>query len=289
MPEEKVLTDEAGGEPADETQPAAEPEKPGDAELRLKELQDDLQKKEKDLADSTAARDAELAQKKNLRDALKSAVTAQTLLVDEIEKSSVAFAKGLDGLQKDVTDITDYREKKAGMIDAVLGTKKEKVVAKIKEVDDKIKAQQDTVNKKSGEADAARASADTAQKQMDAKQDDFNRYKQLASELAGNIQKMKGFRSKIEENDDPPRAASMYVYINELKKVLDVTTVPSQADFDKKLNEYWKALDDAKKDYRDKKLAWETAKTTLAAEQVTLAALQKSEIDDKLKATNEFN
>jgi hypothetical protein len=285
MPEENTTTVEAAGEPSDE----AQPEEPDGAELRLKELQDELQKQEKDLADSTAARDAELGQKKSLRDALKSAVDAQTLLVDEIKKSSLAFGKGLDGLQKDVTDITDYRTKKAEMIDAVLGKKKEQVVAKINEVENKVKAQQDTVNKKSGEAETARKAAEVAQQQMGAKQDDFNRYKQLASELAGNIQKMKGSRSKIEENDDPPRAASMYVYINELKKVLDVTKVPSQDDFDKKLNDYWKALDDAKKDYRDKKLAWEAAKSALAGEQTTLVALQKSEIDDKLKATNEFN
>jgi hypothetical protein len=201
----------------------------------------------------------------------------------------VAFAKGFDGLQKDVTDITDYRTKKAGMIDAVLGPNKEKVAGKITEVEKKIEGQQKIVNTKSGEAETAGNAADAAQKQMGAKQDDFNRYKQLASELAGNIQKMKGFRSKIEENDDPPRAASMYVYINELKKVLDVTRVPSQTDFEKNLNDYWKALDEAKKDYRDKKLAWEVARKALAAEQATLAALQKSEIDDKLKATSEFN
>ena len=277
MPEETLSTDEA------------QPEEPGGAELRLKELQDELQKEEKDLADSTAARDVELGQKKSLRDALKSAVEAQTLLVDEIKKATVAFAKGFDGLQKDVTDITDYRTKKAGMIDAVLGPNKEKVAGKITEVEKKIEGQQKIVNTKSGEAETAGNAADAAQKQMGAKQDDFNRYKQLASELAGNIQKMKGFRSKIEENDDPPRAASMYVYINELKKVLDVTKVPSQTDFEKNLNEHWKALDEAKKDYRDKKLAWEVARKALAAEQATLAALQKSEIDDKLKATSEFN
>ncbi|HVQ35984.1 MAG TPA: hypothetical protein VMS31_00530 [Pyrinomonadaceae bacterium] len=271
-------------------QPPAEPSADPSAEERLKELQTQLQKKEKELADSIEAREADVSNKKSERDALKSAVESQTVLVDEIKKSSAGFGKGLEGLQQAEKDLADYLKKKDLMIDGVLGPeKKKKVSDKIKEIQDAITAQKTAVKEAEGEAETARTVAETAQTAVKSKQDNFNRYKQLASELAGNIQKMKGYRAKVEENDDPPRAASMFVYARELDTVLKVTKVATQAEFDQKLNQLWKELDTAKGNERDKKQLWEAAKRKLAAAQASLAALEKNEIDDKLKATNEFN
>jgi hypothetical protein len=259
------------------------------AEDRLKELQAELLNKEKDLVDSIEKRDSEVSDKKNQRDALKVAVESQTVLVDEIKKSSTAFGKGLEALQAASKDLTDYHDKKATMIDAALGTTKPNVEAAIVQVESAIETQGKAVEKAAAEAATAGQGADAAQKELEKKLEAFNTYKQLQSDLAGKVQRMKEFRAKVEENDDPPRAASMYVYIRELKAVLDVTRVPSQADFDKELNRLWKALDVEKENYRNKKLAWEAAKRKLAAEQATLVALGKTQIDDKLKATSKFN
>lgn len=287
MPEDDQL--EQPDNNADEQPEAGPPADSSAAEARLKELQTQFQNKEKELADSIEARDAEVSTKKNQLEALKGAVDQQTVLVDEIKKSSTAFGKGLEALQQAAKDLTEYREQKAKMIDAALGETKPAVKAAIVEVETKIGTQRQNVEKAAKDAATAGQEADTTQKELEKKQEAFNTYKQLQSELAGNVQRMKEFRSKVEENDDPPRPASMYVYIRELKTVLDVTKVPSQVDFDKKLNEFWKALDTAKENDRNKKLAWEAAKKKLAAEQATLVGLVNSQIADKLKATSEFN
>src|SRR5688572_13375816 len=241
---------------SDEQAAAGAAAETANAEARLKELQDQLQKQEAALAASIEAREAEVASKKSKRDALKTAVESQTALVDDIKKTGAGYGKGLEALQKDVKDLNEYLQKKTPMIDAALGENKPKVEEKIVGVEKKIEDQGKAVKKAADDADTARTEAEAAQKEMNSKQDDFNKYKQLASEISANIQKMKDFRSKIEENDDPPRPASMYVYLRESKTVIGKTKVPTQADFDKELNARWKALDTAKENDRDKKLAW---------------------------------
>jgi DNA repair exonuclease SbcCD ATPase subunit len=256
----------------------AQPPADQNPEDRLKALQAELLKDEQELGARTKARDA-----------LKSDVDSLAKTVEEIKKASSAFGGGLAGLNEERNKMADYDATKAKMIDAALGDKKAQVVAKIDEVKGKIETQRQAVTTARTNATQTGTESEAAQTELEAKQGAYDSYKEIQKGLTDNIQKLNGFRSKIEKYDDPPEPASMFVYLQEMETVLTATKIPTQAEFDQTLNARWKELDAAKEQARNKKLAWEAAKAKLTAEQATLAAMEKSRVDDELKATDEFN
>jgi chromosome segregation ATPase len=249
-----------------------------DPAARLKALQAELLSDEEVLVSRTKARDA-----------LKSDVESLVKTVEDIKKASSTFGAGLAALNAERTKTADYDAQKSKMIDAALGTKRPQVVAKIDEVEARITKQKQAVDTAKATAVQTGKDADLAQTELDAKQRAYDSYKDIQKGLSDNIQKLNGFRTKIEKVDDPPQAASMFVYLRELETVLADTAIPTQEQFDQTLNARWKELDAAKSSARSKKLAWDAAKTKLIAEQAALAALEKSRVEDELKSTDEFN
>jgi len=261
-----------------ETQPAVLDENVDQTPAqRLAALQAELQSDENQLSTLTKARDA-----------LKSDVDSLTKTVDEINKAKAAYEKTLTGLNDDKKKLQDYQAKLAPMLDGVLGQKKPLVDTEIKKVQDAIELKRTDVKNAGTNAVKAAKEALDAQTDLETRQEDYDGYKNLQKELGDKIQKMQSLKAIIDKFDDA-KPASMYVYLRDLKTVLDKTDVPDQATFEKELNNRWKQLDAAKEIVREKKLAAEAAKGKWANEQTNLGALDKSRVDDLLKATDQFN
>lgn len=272
--------EESQPNPEDSPQPQPPPEDDPQQspEERLKSLQAEMAKKSEQLGNETK----ELA-------ALKTDVEALAKIVDELSKAKTAFGKSLPDLNKEFNALDSYYKTKEQMVEAALGPKKKDVDAKIAEVDKKITDAKANITKLQTAADTACKLDQEAQKTLADKQRNYDDYKNLQKSLGDKFQTLKGFRAKIEEFDDKTKPASMYVILQELKKVLDTSTVPkTQAEFDAKLAEAFKKLDDAKVDARQKKLACEAAKAALAKAQSDLATLEKNRVEDILKAIEPY-
>ncbi len=222
------------------------------------------------------------------RDALKADVDSLAKTVDEINKAKAAYEKAFASLNEDKNKLEVYQAKVAAGLDGTLGANKPKVVAAIEAVKQKITDKEGDIKTAKTNADTAAKEAADAQAILDTRQQAYDDYKNLQKKLGDNIQKMQAFQTTIGKFDDA-KPASMYVFLQELKAVLDVTKVPDQATFEAELSKRWKQLDDAKEVARAKKLAAEAAKAKLTSEEAALASLVKSRVDDLLKATEQFN
>lgn len=261
-----------------DNQPAVQPDNSLDDPVeKLKKLQAQLQSNDQQLGALTKERDA-----------LKTDVESLTKSVEEINKAEAAYVRALTGLNDDKNKLKDYHAKLAMMLDGVLGPKKANVAEKIKQVEKKITDKINNVETAKGNFDKTAKGALDAQADLDAKQQAYDSYKNLQKELGDKIQKMQTFKTIIDKFDDA-KPASMYVFLQELKVVLDTAEVPDQVAFETELNKRWRQLDEAKESTREKKLAAEAAKGVWASEQANLAGLVKSRVDDLLKATEEFN
>jgi len=244
---------------------------------RLKALKGELQKEEDQLSELTRSRDAR-----------KNDVDTLTKIVDEIDKSKTAYEKSLKDLNDEKQKLDTYEKKLAPMLDGVLGAKKADVDAAIEGVRERIKGKRTEVETAKSTADQAAKDAQAAQSDLDTKQLDYDGYKNLQKSLGEKIKKMQGFKSTIDKYDDA-KPASMYVYLRELQSELNDTVIPSNTQFETELNTRWKKLDQSRETVRDKKWVAESANGKLATEQANLAALEKSRVDDLLKATDAFN
>lgn len=271
MPDNEPVTTSPNTATA-ETPPQTPPE-------RLKKLQGDLKDDEDKLSTLTKQRDA-----------LKSDVDALTKTVAEIDTAKTNFGKGFPGLDEEQKRLDKYQVDMNKATDSLLGAeKKAKVVEKIKDVEKKIADQQTAVGTAQTAVNTTGDEARAAQADLDKKQKDYDDYKTLEKDIGNNLQKVNDFKKKVDQLNDIPKAASMYVYLREMRNILDQTNVPKAEDFEKVLIQRWTLLDAAKEKARTTKLAADAAKTQLAAAEATLAALKKSRVDDLIAATDEFN
>lgn len=246
---------------------------------RLKQLQQRLKDDEETLGKLTKGRDA-----------LKSDVDSLAKTVSEIEKLIAAYAKARPQLTEDRDILNKYQGDMTSAAEALLGPeKKKKVTDAIKLVDDKIAAQRTTVDNARKLVDTTGDAASKAQTEVATKQNDYDGFKNLEKDLGDNLKKLNDFKTKIDELNNVPKAASMYVLLREMSGILSNTTVLTPAQFDDQVTKRWTALESAKAVAREAKLAFDNAKSQLAADETTLAALQKSRVDDLIAGTDEFN
>jgi myosin heavy subunit len=263
----------------DNTSPTAETvEAPQTPAERLKKLQGDLKDDEENLSTLTKERDA-----------LKADVDSLTKTVGEIETAKTNFGKGFPQLDEDKNRLNKYQVDMSAATGGLLGPKKEKVVAKIAEVEKKISDQRTAVGKARDLVGTTGETARAAQEDLDQKQKDYDDYKNIEKTIGANLKIVSDFKAKVDKLNDVPKAASMYVYLSEMKKVLDATKVPNVTEFENELNRRWTLLDAAKEKGRTTKLAADAAKTQLTAAETALATFEKSRIDDLIAATDEFN
>ena len=246
---------------------------------RLKELQEDLKEDEEELAKLTKKRDA-----------LKADVESLGKTVSELEKLVAAYAKARPQLSKDRDTLNKYQSDMRAAAESVLGPeRKQKVIDKIKDVEDKIAAQRKKVEDARKNVNDTGKAASEAQADLDSKQKAYDDFKNLEKELGDNLKKLNTFKTKIDTLNDVPKAASMYVLLREMSTVLGNTNVLGEKEFEEELTKRWTALEAAKEKARTARLAFENAKIQLAAEESALAALEKSRVDDLIAATDEFN
>lgn len=246
---------------------------------RLKKLQGDLKDDEDKLSTLTKERDA-----------LKSDVDALAKTVGEIETAKTNFGKGFPNLDEEKKRLDKYQGDMNTAAKSLLGPEKEaKVVAKIGEVEKKITDQEIAVSAAQTQVNTTGDAARAAQDDLDKKQKDYDDYKTLEKDIGSNLQKLNDFKKKVDQLNDVPKAAGMYVYLREMRRILDQTDVPTPEQFKAKLESRWTLLDAAKEKARTTKLAADAAKTQLASAEATVAALKKSRLDDLITATDEFN
>jgi chromosome segregation ATPase len=265
-------------EPATTSPNTTTAEPPQTPPERLKKLQADLKDDEDKLSTLTKQRDA-----------LKSDVDALAKTVGEIETAKTNYGKGFPKLEEEKQRLDKYQGDMNTATESLLGPKKDKVVEKIKDVEKKITDQEKAVADAQTAVKTTGDKARAAQDDLDQKQKDYDDYKTLEKDIGNNLQTVNDFKKKVDQLNDVPKAASMYVYLREMKRILDKTSVPNAEDFEKELNRRWSLLDAAKETARTTKLAFDAAKTQLATAEATLAALKKSRVDDLIAATDEFN
>jgi hypothetical protein len=246
---------------------------------KVKELQDTLKQKEDDLA-----------KRSKERDAFKTDVDSLAKNPAEIDKAKADAAKNLPQILEDREQLTKYKNDTLTATEAVLKEKKvlAQVQAKIKIVEQKITDQQ---NKLPGDRKLVRDTEDaarTAQEDLDEKQKRYDNFKGLEKD---NFKLLGDLKKSIDTLNDVPKPASMYVLLSEMNSALTVVAnIPGTDDeFETELVKRWNALEQAKGTSRTAKLAYENAKTQLATDESTLAALKKSRVDDLIAATDEFN
>ena len=273
--------------------PNSTQESPQDSELGLRADPEEATQSPEDrlkfLQAELARREEQIDKETKEKAALKADVDALTKTVDELNKAKVAFAQAAPGLRQDVGALDTYYKTKEQMVEAALGEKRKDVDNKIIEVENKIKDAKAKVARLEAAAKTACDLDTQAQKTLDAKQQAYDRQKTLQKSLGDNIKTLNSFRKQIEEFDDKTKPASMYVILRELNKVRTTSTVPEQATFDADLEKAFNELDAAKEDARQKKLACEAAQAEVVKAQAALAALEKSRVEDILKATEPLN
>lgn len=281
-----MLTDETPGADttcSEETMPDNTPSTAADSDTKtpaqvVQELQADLKAQDKNVSERTKERDA-----------LKTDVDALAKNPAEIDKAKADAAKSLPQIIKDREEFTKGRDDTLKGTEAILGpTKTELVKAKIKAVKDKIDEQKKTVEEARKNVSKTEVTAREAQDKLDKAQksyDDLKGFEKDSFKLLGDL------KSKIDKLNDVGKPATIYVLLAEMNEPLKaVNAIPETADkFEAELINRWNALVKAKKESRDAKLAFEIAKTDLATAESTLAALEKSRVDDMIAATEEFN
>jgi chromosome segregation ATPase len=245
---------------------------------KVKELQDTLKQKEDELAKLTKARDA-----------FKTDVDSLAKNPAEIDKAKADAAKNLPQIIEDREQLIKYKADTLKGTVALLGPEKQaKVDETIKQVDQKISDQR---SKLPGDRKAVRDTEDAAraaQEDLDKKQKSYDNFKGLEKD---NFKLLGDLKKSIDTLNDVPKPASMYVLLREMNSALTVVAgIPGTDDeFETELVKRWNALEQAKETARTAKLNYENAKTQLASDESTLAALEKSRVDDLLAATDEFN
>ncbi len=250
--------------------PAAEESTPAQ---KLKEAKQKLDQNEADLKQITKTRDEN-----------KSDVDTLTKVVAEIDGVSEAFKKAKPGIDEDLKNLNAYNDAKTKMVEEVLGDEKKTVDEKIKAVDTAIQTAKTDLDKAETALPAKEQEATKAQQDLDKAQQAYNSYKNLPADLGDAIQKVKDLKTKVEKAEDESKPAVMYVYLQEQDALLQkIDKVPSQEDFEKKLNELRNKLDVAQDDAQATKQALESAKDDVAKKQKAFGTLTKSRLDDILK------
>ena len=245
---------------------------------RLKELQERLKQQEE-----------QFAERAKERDELKADVDSLAKGVGEIDKAKTAYAKALPQLKEEREKLDKYKSDTLTGTECQLGPKKEKIDAKILEVEKKIADKKAEVAETRKLVVKTADDARVAQEDLDKKQKDYDDFKGLEKTIGDNLKKLNDFKSKIDKISTVPKAASMYVLLREMSLILNVTKVPTEKEFEEELGNRLTALEEAKETVVTKKQAAEEAKAKLTAQETDLAALEKSRVDDLLAATDEFN
>lgn len=248
-------------------------------EETLAELKKKLEEKEKLLDQETKARDA-----------LKKEFELQNKAVSEVNNAAKAFGQSTATLKQDVEGIDAYATGKSQAVEHTLGEeKKKKIDAKIKTIDDAVTAKSDAVAAAQAAAKAAGKTHEDAKKNLEAKQQAYKGRKDRQTKIVSGVQKLKDYKTKIQQVDDQNKPASVYVYLQELKKVRGQVETPTEQQFKDDLNAASKELADAEANVAKTKSDWDKAKDDVSAKQPELKKLEDKRLEDILKAVEEFN
>lgn len=238
----------------------------------------------KQLADSDGAL-SELTKK---RDALKSNVEALSKIVEDITKTSAGFGQGEAGLKGSKQEHEKYLQTKKQMVETVLGEETKRVISEITKVDNLIETKRGTVNALKASAKKAEGDFEATKGKLQERQRAYDDLKDIRKHLGEKLQKLKDYKTQIEQFDEQSKPASMYVLLIEFKKVLDETQIPSQSEYQKQLNAASEALEAAKAEVAAAKLGAEATREKLAKEEDALKALEQHRIEDILKAVDKL-
>jgi chromosome segregation ATPase len=244
----------------------------GSVDDQLKALKQQLDALENDLSIQS-----------QLRDALKKDFTALEKNANEVKQAPDAYEQARPALDQEKEALSQYHNTKYQMVTSALGEKKRRVDEEIGKVDKAINDKRNDAAAKENAAKEAGKQYEDAKKALDAAQGKSDNLKNLQKDLRANLQKMKDWRKAIEEFDDRNDSKSMYVYLIELKKVLDNTTIKTKDEYKADLENAWKELNAAKDVVRDKQSAWDNARNALTQAQAELKTLEDNRIKDILE------
>lgn len=267
------MTDLKGTTPATEAgAPQYAGASAGSVSEQLRQLKQELDQKEGDLS----------VQSKQ-RDALKADFTALEKSAGEVNKSPDDYEKARPSLIQDKKALEDYHTPKYGMVKGTLGSKVDSIKSIIAAIDGAIKTLREEIPKQKVAVTEAAAAYEAAAAVLTTAQKNFEDLKNLLKSSQDNIKKMQGWRKTIEEFDDKNDAKSMYVYLRELKYLLDATRIRTKDKYQDELEQAWTDLNDAKDEAREAQAAWDTAKNALAQASADLVHLEENRVKDILE------
>jgi chromosome segregation ATPase len=242
-------------------------------EAELSDLKKKLEKLEKDLSKMTKDRDA-----------LKADLTALEKIVNEINQTASTYGQSLPELNKEKEFYQQYFNTKYQMVTGAIEEIQEEVDKKIDAIDQEISSKLANVGQSEENVKTAIAELDAAKKDLDEKQGGYDLLKGQQKEIGAKLQKMKDLRKTIEGLDDNNDSKGMYVYLLELKKVLDKTQIYPTSEYENQLEQAWSALNSARESVRKEQSECDEAKNLLAGAQAELKNLQDNRIKNILES-----
>lgn len=233
--------------------------------------------------------DKQLGKLSKQRDALKADVETLSKSVGEIKKTSADFGQGEAGLKATREEFEKYAQTKKHMLDAELGEKTKQIAEIIANVDKWIETKKGEVAALREKAAKAESNQEAAEESLEQKQKSYDDLKNIRKRLSENIQKLKDFKTRIEKFDEETKPASMYALLLELKKVLDNTKIPSQAEYEQQLNAASEALEAAKAEVTNTKAAARTSLEELAKGEESFKVSEKNRLETILKEVDKLN
>jgi chromosome segregation ATPase len=257
------------------TNPPPPPPNPGSIDDQLKALKRELDELEGNLS----------VQSKH-RDALKADFAALEKSAGDAKKSPDEYEQGLEGLKEGRKKLDEeYYQPKYPVVTGALGP------AKVKTIVDEITKIDKAINDIKSESELkeavkkAREKYEAAAEVLENAQKDYDKLKNLLKASQDNIKKMQGWRETIEKFDDKNDFKSMYVYLRELRGLLDDrdTNPRTKDEYSDELETAWSKLNTAKNNARDLQAEWDTAKNALAQAEAERKRLKESRISDILE------
>jgi chromosome segregation ATPase len=249
-----------------------------DPDQRLGELNEMLEQDKKKIDDLTKHCDA-----------LKEDIDALQKANNDLKQVVQAYGQAYPTLKNDHSSYSSYVAMKMQMAECALGERKDGVDEKIEEFDGEIEAKEQALESLRAEKDNAWDAYQAAKTALDEKQAVFDYWKNYKTHLEKNINEIKALKTQIDKEEGANHPAGIYFLAIELKKILDATKVIAQDELKSKLYKSWDQLTTAKEVVREKKSAWEEAKSKHDAAQKELDDLKSKRREKIMEIISSYN
>lgn len=221
--------------------------------------------------------------------ALKQNIAALQSALGTINQIVTAYDQANAGVTQDVTDLTDYRDTKETMVEALLGTNKAAIDTAIAGCDKDIADAKQKATDAHNALKTAKDASDAANADLAGKQQVFDDLKNLLASISKKVADAKSLRKDIDSAEQNEQWAWMYFLLQELKSRLDAVGLQTPDAFETNVTQAWTNLKDARLTTSDKTEAWVEAKAAYDVAAKTADQAVKGRKDAIKHAISKYN